>query len=102
MKFIRSPGPGFPAIFVPSSTPLLSDPPRDPAPYVKQGSKQARDTVDGCRANARFDIAQAANMTSGNARLKYEHSAASWTERAELLQRIDDSHSRRSGAAAAT
>ena len=102
MKFVPSPGPGSPATFVPSSTPLLSDSPQDPAPYVRQGSKQVRDTVDGCRANARFDIAQAANMTSGNARLKYEHSAASWTERADLLQRIDDIHSRRLGAAATT
>ena len=89
MKFVPSPASGLPATFVPDATPQA---PREHAPYVRKGPKQPHDTIEGCRESARLDSERAATMTGANARSKYEHSAASWTARADVLQQIDDSH----------
>ena len=92
MKFVPSPASGLPATFVPDATPPA---PREHAPYVRKGPKQPHDTIEGCRESARLDSERAATMTGGNARSKYEHSAASWTARADVLQQIDDAHQAR-------
>lgn len=101
MKYVPSPGPGMPATFVPDATPKPAPEPRDHQPYVRKGPKQPSDTAEGCRENARGDTARAATMSNSNAKQKYEHSAASWTARADLLQRLDDSHEARLAAGAA-
>jgi hypothetical protein len=93
MKPIPSLGPGAPATAAPDR--------QDHSPYVRKGPKQSYDSAEGCRENARFDTAHAAGMATSNARSKYEHSAASWTARADLLQRIDDSKDARAAALAA-
>lgn len=49
-----------------------------------------RDTVAGCRESAESDLIQAAGMDTANGRLRFEHSAASWTARGDLLQRLDE------------
>jgi hypothetical protein len=48
------------------------------------------DSVEQCRENARFDSKEAQRMTTAFARSKYQNSAASWTERANILQRLRD------------
>ena len=60
------------------------------AAFARKGTRLPEDTVEGCRANASLDLAHASTMGSANSRWKYERSAASWTERAELLQRVID------------
>lgn len=92
MKFVPSPGHGNPATFVPDPTPLAPGEPRDHAPYIRKGPKQPHDTIEGCRESARLDSERAATITNTNARSKYEHSAASWTARADVLQHIDNTH----------
>src|SRR5687767_11615389 len=52
--------------------------------------RSTRDTVAGCRASAGADLLQAASMDTVNGRLRFEHSAASWTARGDLLQRLDE------------
>ena len=101
MKFVPSPGPGAPATFVSDAATEAPARPNDPVPYLRKGPKQAHDTAEGCRENARVDAAQAAGMANSNARSKYEHSAASWTARADMLQRIDNSHDARAAAKSA-
>lgn len=59
----------------------------NPGPQPSQ--RDARDTAAGCRDRATADLLQALTMSTGNGRLVLEHSAASWTVRAELLQRIE-------------
>lgn len=87
MKIVPAPGPGMPATFVPDPTPT----PVDASPrYLRKGPREPSNTPEGCREKARLDLAQAATLSNCNARLKYEHSAASWTARADLLQQIDN------------
>ena len=49
-----------------------------------------RDTVAGCRDSAASDLVQAGRMDTANGRLRFEHSAACWTARGDLLQRLDE------------
>jgi len=51
--------------------------------------KQPQDTEQGCRAFAAADLASAGLLTGAYPRARMEHSAASWTARADLLQRIE-------------
>lgn len=53
--------------------------------------KLAADTVVGCRDRAAADLLAAAGMSTMNGRLRMEASAKSWSARADLLQRMDDS-----------
>ena len=48
--------------------------------------KQPHDTVAGCRHLAQEDLARALGTDTVHARLKFEHSAATWTERGNLLE----------------
>jgi hypothetical protein len=65
-------------------------PPRRGTRGVPPHRRQPRDTVAGCRDAAASDLVQAAAMDTANGRLRFEHSAASWTARGDLLQRLDD------------
>jgi hypothetical protein len=49
--------------------------------------RQPQDTPAGCREKAAADLARAAAGTAGQQSWLYEHSAASWAERANLLER---------------
>jgi hypothetical protein len=53
--------------------------------------KQRRDTAAGCRDRATADLLEAVTMATPHSRRMLERSAASWTARAEMLQRIDES-----------
>lgn len=47
------------------------------------------DTVVGCRERADADLARAAAGAEGPGRWRYESSAASWLQRAEMLERLE-------------
>ena len=67
------------------------NPLQPPLPARKpRSSKLPGDTAIGCRNRAAADLLAAAAMPIGNGRLRMEASAASWTARAELLQRDED------------
>jgi hypothetical protein len=51
--------------------------------------KQPQDTALGCRAFAAADLALAGDLGQGHPRARMEHSAATWTIRAELLHRLE-------------
>lgn len=59
----------------------------NPAPQGR--SKDTRDTATGCRDRASADLAQALAASTANGRRVLETSAASWSSRAQLLQRIE-------------
>lgn len=54
--------------------------------------KQPRDTVAGCRDRAEADLLASVVMSTANGRIRLEVSAASWTARADMLQRLEDTH----------
>jgi hypothetical protein len=62
--------------------------------------KDARETALGCRENAAADMLRAGGMDTVNGRQVFETSAASWTKRAEMLQRIETGIEARQNAAA--
>ena len=51
--------------------------------------KQRRDTAEGCRERATADLLQVVTMATAHSRQMLERSAASWSARAELLERIE-------------
>jgi hypothetical protein len=53
--------------------------------------KQPQDTELGCRAFAAADLLQAGTLTGPHPRARMEHSAATWTARADLLHRVEAS-----------
>ncbi|MDT9600496.1 hypothetical protein [Sphingosinicella rhizophila] len=57
--------------------------------------KQSQDTVAGCEERAAANLAEAATNLTANGRRRLEMSAAAWTERASLLQRIHNSFEKR-------
>lgn len=68
--------------------------PADPAPVFQRslpprGHRQPQDTAQGCRDRASADLVRAADSPAGQPRWRYEHSAAAWTHRANLLDRIE-------------
>jgi hypothetical protein len=70
--------------------------PRKPAlPAPVRHSKRAEDTGAGCRANAAADLARARAPGGNYMRVRLEHSAAVWTERATLLERLEMNFKRR-------
>ena len=66
-----------------------------------RAQKAAQDTVAGCRELAAADLARASLMDTANGRRRLEFSALSWTSRAELIQRMDDSFEARQAVAKA-
>lgn len=63
--------------------------------------KADQDTAAGCRDFAAADLARALLMDTANGRRRLESSAMSWTSRAEMIQRLDDSFEARRAAARA-
>ena len=59
-------------------------------PARRRSSKLPADTVAGCRERAEADLLASVAMATRNARQRLETSAASWTARAELLQRDEE------------
>lgn len=59
-----------------------------------------RQTADTCRERASADVLKSASMLTVNERLTLERSAALWSLRAELLERTEETASRRVAAAA--
>ena len=71
-------------------------------PATKSSSRpnrRAEDTGAGCRANAAADLLRASAPGGDYMRQRLEHSAAVWTERAGLLERIERNFKRRTLAA---
>ncbi len=66
-----------------------------------QKGRLSHDTAAGCHAMAAADIVRAAGMDTAMGRAKLEHSAASWTSRGDMLQRLSLSHEARLRSAAA-
>jgi hypothetical protein len=62
---------------------------------IVRGARSPEDTAAGCKALAASDHARAALMDTQNGRGKLQHSAARWEQRAELLQRLEASSSKR-------
>lgn len=63
--------------------------------------KAAQDTAAGCHELAAADLARASLMDTENGRRRLESSASSWTSRAQLIQRLDDSFEARRASARA-
>lgn len=78
-----------------SAASRLQSAPRRP---VRSG-KRDEDTALGCRANAAADLGRARAPGGDFMRMRLEHSAAVWTERANLLERLEKNFQRRMGAA---
>jgi hypothetical protein len=67
--------------------------------HIVRSGKRAEDTAAGCRANATADLLRAHAPGGDFMRLRLEHSAAVWSERADLLTRLEKKSLRRAGAA---
>lgn len=79
-----APRPGAPAPQASAPAPLPGA-----AAARANGGKDGRDTATGCRDRASADLLQALAASTANGRRVLESSAASWTTRAQLLQRIE-------------
>jgi hypothetical protein len=73
-------------IAMPPRTPGAEPAIADDRPRVH---KQPQDTAIWCRAQAAIDLAAAGASAVANGRLRLEHSAATWTKRADLLERLE-------------
>lgn len=62
--------------------------------------KQPQDTVAGCRGRAEADLLASVVLLTANERIRLETSAASWSARADMLQRLDDNQAARKAKAA--
>jgi hypothetical protein len=62
-------------------------------------NRRAEDTGAGCRANAAADLLRAGAPGGDYMRQRLEHSAAVWSERATLLERLERNFRRRTLAA---
>jgi len=67
----------------------------NPALARPRAQKQPQDTATWCRARAAADLALAGDIRVDNGRLRLEHSAASWADRADLLERLEASYQAR-------
>ena len=75
--------------------------PKSDARISARTQKAVQDTAAGCRDFAAADLARASLMDTANGRRRLENSAMSWTSRALLIQRLDDSFLARQAAAKA-
>ncbi|HEV2817158.1 MAG TPA: hypothetical protein VGW40_08060 [Allosphingosinicella sp.] len=62
---------------------------QSPPRHIARSGKRAEDTAAGCRANAAADLGRAGVPGGDFMRLRLEHSAAVWSERADLLERLE-------------
>jgi hypothetical protein len=76
---------------------LVSSEQPAPAPDgARRRPRKPEDTAAGCRAFAAADLARAAASAQERMRGQMEHSAAAWTARADMLERLDRTSRRRS------
>jgi hypothetical protein len=68
---------------------LAAPRPQSPPRHVSRSGKRAEDTALGCRANAAADLGRAGAPGGDFMRVRLEHSAAVWSERADLLDRLE-------------
>jgi hypothetical protein len=74
----------------------VAAPSKKPAPRsAVRAGKRAEDTGAGCRANAAADLARARAPGGAYMRERLETSAAVWTERASLLERLEKNFKQR-------
>ena len=66
-----------------------------PDPAGRKTEKELRDTAAGCRERASSDLVKALATSTLNGRQVLETSAASWTKRGEMLERIEAGIARR-------
>jgi predicted RNA polymerase sigma factor len=66
----------------------------------QESAKQPHNSGEGCRALAEGSAAEAALSVVPNLRRRLEHSAATWTARAEMLERLARQRSERLSLAA--
>ncbi len=69
--------------------------PKSGVRVLARTQKAVQDTAAGCREFATKDLARASLMDTANGRRRLELSALSWTSRAQLIQRLDDSFAER-------
>jgi hypothetical protein len=68
-----------------------------PAPPVRpSGNKQPQDTIAGCRLLAEGDLTRARDTDTDEGRRKFEHSAATWTRRGDMLEDLAGRRDRKS------
>lgn len=72
-----------------------------PARQPPSRTKSPHDTAAWCRDRAEADLLASVTMAIANERIRLETSAASWSARADLLQRLDDSAAARMASEAA-
>ncbi len=63
-------------------------------------ARRVEDTAAGCRDRAAASLEAAAAMDTVNGKTRMEASAATWTSRADLLQRLEHLHEARKTAGA--
>lgn len=66
-----------------------------PARPQARAKKAPQDTAAGCRGRAVADLLASVALLNANERVRLETSAASWSARAHLLQRLEDSFAAR-------
>ena len=64
-------------------------------PKLAHRGRRSEDTAAGCRTLAAASLASAALAALPNGRSRFEHSAAVWAQRAELLTRVEAGHAAR-------
>jgi hypothetical protein len=62
---------------------------QSPPRHIVRSGKRVEDTAMGCRANAAADLNRAEAPGGDFMRLRLEHSAAVWSARADLLERLE-------------
>jgi hypothetical protein len=66
-----------------------------------ESTRSKRESAAVCRQRAANDLLASASMINANQRLRMERSAATWAERAETLQRVEEALARRTAETAA-
>ena len=84
----------------------MSEDAKTPGPAVRlpklaHRGRRSEDTAAGCRTLAAASLASAALAALPNGRSRFEQSAAAWSQRAQMIQRLDESFEARRTAAAA-
>jgi len=77
------------------------DVPSIAVPRSPRKTSAKRETAEICRERAAVDLLASVSMLNANQRMRLEHSAASWTARAQMLQRVEDGFARKEAEVAA-
>ena len=70
-----------------------------PPRHIVRSGQRAEDTAIGCRANAAADLGRAGAPGGDFRRVRLEHSAAVWSARADLLDRLEKNSRKRANEA---